>query len=409
MARSVPHENVSEIPQARTEMETDRGERRLRQVAAWLILYLLMQAEFGLAWDRRWHDLVGRDQFWIPPHITLYSGMAAAGLVTLFVVLMDSIRYHQRKAGVNDDSTIDIFHIFHAPLGFVLLGFGALTDLVAAPFDNYWHQLYGIDLTLWSPFHVMGTIGGIIAGLGLIYLFASEAAIERASNRPGRRLFGLLPIEVGALIALSAVMEFILPALTTFILMYIGPLQVPTYSIPLALGGVGCLIGVSRLTGKIGAATLTALLVWIESLATQAGVPAALNFVVPRVGYVYRYNYGPVFNLTIALVPCIFLVTALFIDGLALRKRHSKAVSRYLQGPWLPGLMLGVLATIVPPLIVQMLMTFAPAFSLPYDVLHILQPLWPSVLLGLPLGIAAGLLGAFLGAFFGDIWHWNKR
>ncbi len=38
----------------------DVAERRLRQIAAWFALYFLIQAELGLAWDREWHDLIGR-------------------------------------------------------------------------------------------------------------------------------------------------------------------------------------------------------------------------------------------------------------------------------------------------------------------------------------------------------------
>jgi hypothetical protein len=207
------------------------------------------------------------------------------------------------------------------------------------------------------------------------------------------------------MIALSAVMEFILPALTTFVPITGGSVQIPTYAIPLALAGAGCLLSVQRLTGKTGAATLTALMVWIESIATQAGVPAALDLVVPRTGYVYRYNASPVFNLTIALVPCIFLVTALVIDGLALLRRPGKTIPRLLQGIWSPGILIGILAALVPPFLVQVLMTL----GLPYEESQVLQPDWSNVLLELPVAIVSGLLGAFLGAFFGDIWQWNRR
>ena len=149
-------------------MRPDLTERRIRQVCAWIVLFLLLEAELGLAWDRRWHDYVGRDQFWIPPHIMMYVGIGGTGLIALFVVLVDTLRYRQKKAGVDDSSTVSILGLFHAPLGFILLGVGTLIDLIAAPFDNYWHELYGIDVTLWTPFHLMGALGGVMAGIGII-------------------------------------------------------------------------------------------------------------------------------------------------------------------------------------------------------------------------------------------------
>jgi hypothetical protein len=167
MARSAAQTSKNQADQIAQSKPTDLTERRLRRVGAWFLLYLALQAELGLAWDRNWHDLIGRDQFWTLPHIMLYAGVGGAGLIALIVITADTLRYNLKKPGVDDTSTIRILGIFHAPMGYILLGFGALTDLVAAPLDNYWHQLYGIDVTLWSPFHVMGTIGGILEGLGI--------------------------------------------------------------------------------------------------------------------------------------------------------------------------------------------------------------------------------------------------
>src|SRR5207248_11285457 len=127
------------------------------------------QAEFGLAWDRNWHDYLGRNQFWIPPHMMMYTGMGATGLAALIMVLVETIRYRQRKPGVDANSTVRMLRFFFARLGFMILGFGTLLDLLAAPLDNYWHTLYGIDVTLWSPFHLMGMAGSILAGVGLLY------------------------------------------------------------------------------------------------------------------------------------------------------------------------------------------------------------------------------------------------
>src|SRR5260370_32927865 len=139
MPQPAVHAGMGENPHVK--VQPDLAERRLRQVSAWLILYLLLQAELGLAWDRQWHDLVGRDQFWIPPHIMIYTGIGAAGLIALGLELTDTFRYLRKAAGVDDTSTIGVLWLFHAALGFVLLGFGAPIGLLTGPFENYLHQL----------------------------------------------------------------------------------------------------------------------------------------------------------------------------------------------------------------------------------------------------------------------------
>src|SRR5437867_12828342 len=106
----------------------DLAERRLRRKGALLMLYFLLQAEFGLAWDRSWHDYLGRDQFWIPPHIMSYTGIGMTGLVVLILVLIETIRYYQRKPGVDAISTISVLRVFAATQGFVILGFCKLSS-----------------------------------------------------------------------------------------------------------------------------------------------------------------------------------------------------------------------------------------------------------------------------------------
>src|SRR6266581_3812488 len=100
---------VSSIPEVFEHTYRPQGsalfERRLRRSSALLILFLLFQAEFGLAWDRNWHDYLGRNGFWIPPHLMSYTGMAGAGIVALFMVLLETIRYYQGKPEVDNSST----------------------------------------------------------------------------------------------------------------------------------------------------------------------------------------------------------------------------------------------------------------------------------------------------------------
>ncbi len=411
MARPIFYGGMEEPSQ--TMARPNLGEHRLRQVNAWLMLYLLLQAELGLAWDRQWHDLVGRDQFWIPPHIMLYTGIGAAGLIALGLVLIDTLRYRRKAAGVDDSSTIGVLWLFHAPFGFVLLGFGTLLDLLAAPFDNYWHELYGIDVTLWSPFHIMGTIGGIVAGLGLIYAFASEAAHERAAERPKRRFPGLNGPEWGTLLLLAALMELTLPPLTAFTPVALGSLSLLTYPFPLASIGGFCLVSAVQITRKPGAATLTATLLWIVALVTQTFVPWALRNTVAAFGLSFRYSgRQPTFNTTLALLPLLFLVFALLVDGVAYwQHRRSRTPDDSLRGAWPLGALLALLAVIVPAWIVQALIALAPIIPLPPippDVTRVIELRWSDLPLTLPFTLAGGAITASLGAALGDIWYLSR-
>jgi len=413
MARLFVSTNKQESSPTQFSKPPDLAERRLRRIGAWLMLILALQAELGLAWDRNWHDLVGRNEFFTPPHIMLYSGIAGSGLIALFVVLVDTYRYYKKKPGVDDNSTVRILHFFHAPLGYIILGFGALIDLLAAPLDNYWHILYGIDVTLWSPFHLMGTVGGIVVGLGIAFVFASEAVIERQSAYPPRRFLGLSGFEWGTLLVLSAFMNLTIPADTAFIPVTLGSLQFITYPLPLAFTAAFSLIAAVKFTRKRGSALFTAILLWIETLYTMAFVPVAIRIMVTRLGLHYRFpnrpGGTPVFNVTLALLPLVFVVSALIVDGIVFSKHlHSKGQNDTLSKVWLAGTLIALPALILPPLITEFVLSIPALLPLPVGV-SIFEPIWSSSLLTLPLVLLASILGAILGATFGDFWHSNNH
>ena len=392
-----------------TTRRPDRSERLLRRTGAWILLYLGLQAELGLAWDRNWHDLIGRDQFWTLPHMMLYAGVGGAGLVALLVGIIDTIRYHRRAAGVNDSSTITFLRYFHAPLGYILLGFGALTDLVAAPLDNYWHLLYGIDVTLWSPFHLMGTIGGTLEGLGIIYIFSSEIVIERDSPQSPRRWLGFSALEWGVLALLAAYINLAIPALTAFIPISLGPIQLLSYPIPLALTAGFSLVSAVQITRKAGSASLTVLLLFIEAFYTQAFVPFAIRTSVNMLHLTYRFvDRRPAFNFTLVLLPLLFLVIALTIDWLVYRKQKSGANTTILPPLWQLMLIVTIPALALPPLIVQTVESI-PAFSPVPAGMFVLEPQWFSTLLSAPLVLLFGTIGVLFGLFFGDIWYMNRQ
>ncbi|MDQ6661319.1 MAG: hypothetical protein M3Z24_10180, partial [Chloroflexota bacterium] len=326
-------------------------------------------------------------------------------------------RYRRGAPGVDDSSTVSVFRLFHAPLGFVILGFGALTDLLAAPFDNYWHELYGIDVTLWSPFHIMGTIGGMLAGLGSIYIFASEAAHERQTKHVVHSFLGCTGSEWGAFVLFAALIELTLPALTAFLAVTIGSFQLLTYPLTLVFVGGCCLISVVRLTHKPGAATLTALLLCLEAVATQAFVPWALRATVASFGLSFRFSgRDPTFNIPLTLMPLLFLIFALLVDAIAFFQLRQSTLSAspassasILPHAWLLSGFIAPLAVVVPPSIIQALLHLIPTLFLPPDIVRLLTFQWSALALTLPLTLLVGAVAIACGVFLGDIWHWNKQ
>jgi len=58
------------------------------RVALWVLLGGKLLGAWGLAWDIQWHLLVGRDTFWIAPHLMMYGGITAGLLVAFGALLL---------------------------------------------------------------------------------------------------------------------------------------------------------------------------------------------------------------------------------------------------------------------------------------------------------------------------------
>jgi len=142
----------------------------------------------------------------------------------------------------------------------------------------------------------------------------------------------------------------------------------------------------------------------------MAFVPLAIRFMVAQIGITYRFpDRVPVFNVTLALLPLLFVVSALIVDGAAYwQRKQGKATLDALPKVGLLGAFIALTALVFPPYIVQFVENIPAFLPLPAGV-SIFEPNWPSNLLTLPFALLAGMLAALCGAFFGDIWRWNNK
>ena len=65
------------------------------RVALWVVLGGKLLGAWGLTWDTQWHLLIGRDTFWIPPHLMMYGGVTAGLLVAFAVLALDTVAAHR--------------------------------------------------------------------------------------------------------------------------------------------------------------------------------------------------------------------------------------------------------------------------------------------------------------------------
>ncbi|HET7341384.1 MAG TPA: hypothetical protein VFL90_07980, partial [Methylomirabilota bacterium] len=141
-------------------MSTDRT-LALARAAVWTLLAGKLLGAWGLTWDIQWHLRIGRDSFWIPPHLMMYSGVTAGLLVAFAVLALETWRATPRPG------TVRVLGLV-GTRGFQLAAWGVALVILAAPIDDAWHRLFGLDVTLWSPPHLLGLLGAAINTLGTL-------------------------------------------------------------------------------------------------------------------------------------------------------------------------------------------------------------------------------------------------
>ncbi len=156
------------------------------------VLFASTSVMVGVVWDISWHRSIGRDTFWTPAHMAIYVGGLVAGLTCGWLALRTTF------AGTPGERAASVsFWGFRAPFGAWVCIWGAFAMLTSAPFDDWWHNAYGLDVKILSPPHALlaAGIGGIQCGAMLMAL-----AWQNRAEGSTRRLAQLFLASAGLLL-----------------------------------------------------------------------------------------------------------------------------------------------------------------------------------------------------------------
>jgi hypothetical protein len=139
----------------------------------------------GVYWDISWHMTIGRDSFWTPAHLLIQAGGLIAGISSGYVALRTTFAGTpaQKAASVS-------FWGFRAPLGAWVCVWGCGAMVASAPFDNWWHNAYGLDVQIISPPHMILALGIVAITVGALLLtLARQNQTTGAEQRRFATLF----------------------------------------------------------------------------------------------------------------------------------------------------------------------------------------------------------------------------
>jgi hypothetical protein len=156
----------------------------------------------GVIWDISWHMTIGRDTFWSPPHLMTYLSAILVGISCGYVALKTSL------AGTAQERAVSVgFWGFRAPLGAWVCAWGAFAMLTSAPFDNWWHNAYGLDVKIISPPHTLLSLGMYAIVIGALFMLAAwqNRAVDAHGMRPPRRLELLYVYVAGLALSMVAI------------------------------------------------------------------------------------------------------------------------------------------------------------------------------------------------------------
>ena len=156
----------------------------------YILLFATTAIAFGVEWDISWHSSIGRDKLLSPPHVVVYIGGIICGLICSFIVFQQTF-FMKKNKGVK-------FWGFKAPLACWICIWGMIAMLASAPFDDWWHNAYGLDVQIISPPHIILAIGIFSVILGSCLLIVAQK-----NNFPEKNIYEILYLYAASLILIQ--------------------------------------------------------------------------------------------------------------------------------------------------------------------------------------------------------------
>ncbi len=271
--------------------------------AVWAAVLASTSIVVGILWDISWHRSIGRDTFWTPAHLAIYTGGILAGLSAAALVWNATFADPRARA-----ASVRIGRLY-GPLGAWVLAWGSAAMVASAPFDDWWHNAYGLDVKVISPPHTVLAAGMVTVALGAMLL---ALARQNGAEAPAIRSAALYLYASGILVTLAA----------TFLVEYTFPLHQHGWLFYAVTGLVfpAFLVAIGRAGRTRWAATAAA--------AVYMALFAGMDWILPL--FPAEPRLAPIYNPITRMVPFCFPLLLVFpamaIDLLVSRANRRRTL-----------------------------------------------------------------------------------